>query len=169
MVLGALSSEFRAGTNASEVLNRINRLVCDKSLPDQFVTLFLCVLGPDGRGLFIGAGHNPVFLFRKATGQIERLFSENFFLGMFDFALYESRPLQMCSGDILFIYSDGVTDAQNVEGQMFGNDRLLSTIGDYAACGGKALERGMLREIDDFTGATAQTDDITFMVIECKS
>ena len=49
MVLGALSTEFRSGTRPQEVLNRVNRLLCEKSLPDQFVTLFLFLLNPDGR------------------------------------------------------------------------------------------------------------------------
>jgi len=166
MVLGALSSELRAGTEPAEALNRINRLVCDKSLPDQFVTVFLFVLNPDGTGQFIGAGHNPILLFRKATGEIEKLFSENFFLGMFEFARYESSRLRLACGDILFVYSDGVTDAENGEGQMFGTERLLNTIRSESLLGGEALESGLLRILDNFTGGTPQTDDITFVVIE---
>ena len=73
MVLGALSMEFHSGTQPQEALNRVNRLLCEKSLPFQFVTLFLFVLKPDGRGQFISAGHNPIYLFRAATGKIEKL------------------------------------------------------------------------------------------------
>src|SRR6266550_1431684 len=73
MVLGALSMEFRSGTSPQEVLNRVNRLLCEKSLPAQFVTLFLFLLSPDGIGQFISAGHNPSYLFRSATGKIEKL------------------------------------------------------------------------------------------------
>ena len=65
MVLGALSMEFRSGTQPQEVLNRVNRLLCEKSLPLQFVTLFLFLLSPDGNGQFISAGHNPAYLFRS--------------------------------------------------------------------------------------------------------
>lgn len=166
MVLGALSSELRAGTEPAEALDRINRLVCDKSLPDQFVTLVLFVLGPDGTGQFIGAGHNPVFLFRKETGQIDRLFSENFFLGMFEFAVYKSSPFRLSCGDILFVYSDGLTDAENEQGKMFGTECLVNTIRREALPGAEALERGLLHAIEQFTGGTAQTDDITFVVVE---
>src|SRR6202795_3379788 len=76
MVLGALSMEFHAGTRAEEVLSRVNRLLRQKSLPFQFVTLFLFVLGPDGGGQFISAGHNSTYLFRSATGKIEELVSD---------------------------------------------------------------------------------------------
>src|SRR4029077_14642847 len=64
MVLGALSMEFRSGTEPQEILNRVNQLLCDRSLPFQFVTLFLFLLKPNGMGQFISAGHNPAYLFR---------------------------------------------------------------------------------------------------------
>ena len=78
MVLGALSMEFRSRSQPQEVLNRVNRLICEKSLPYQFVTLFLFLLGPDGTGQFINAGHNPAYLFRSVTGRIESLTSDLF-------------------------------------------------------------------------------------------
>jgi len=166
MVLGALSSEFRAGTEPREVLNRMNRLICDKSLPDQFVTLFLFTLSPDGSGRFISAGHNPVFVFRAATGKVDKLFAEHFFLGMFDFATYESRPIQLLDGDLLVVYSDGLTDAEDPEGQRFGADRLLKTIRSEAPSGCEALEQGLLQAIERFTGGAPQADDITFIIAE---
>jgi DNA-binding response OmpR family regulator len=73
MVLGALSMEFRSTSQPQEVLNRVNLLLCEKSLPSQFVTLFLFLLSPDGAGQFISAGHNPAYLFRSATRNIESL------------------------------------------------------------------------------------------------
>ena len=80
MVLGALSSEFRSGTQPHDALHRVNRLLCEKSLPAQFVTLFLFLLNADGTGSFIGAGHNPAYLFRSATGTIEEFASDAHFL-----------------------------------------------------------------------------------------
>src|SRR6478672_2182723 len=81
MVLGALSMEFHSGTEPHEVLNRVNRLLCEKSLPYQFVTLFLFLVSPNGSGQFINAGHNPAYLYRSATGKIEELVSDLFVLG----------------------------------------------------------------------------------------
>ncbi len=166
MVLGALSTELRAGADLGAALNRINRLVCEKSLPDQFVTLFLFCLDENGSGCCIGAGHNPAFVFRSATGALEKLYSEHFFLGMFEGASYDSRPLHLAPGDILFVYSDGLTDAEDEQGHMFGTERLLAAIRREAPSGSEALERLLLREIDRFTGGSPQTDDITFALIE---
>jgi len=166
MVLGALSMEFRSGTEPQEVLNRVNQLLCERSLPFQFVTLFLFLLNPDGMGQFISAGHNPAYLFRSATGKIEKLFSEAHFLGMFDFATYESRAFRLDKGDILVVYSDGLTDAQNQWEEMFGEERLLEIIQREAPSGSHAVKREFLKAIEDFTQGMPQTDDITLVVVE---
>jgi sigma-B regulation protein RsbU (phosphoserine phosphatase) len=166
MVLGALSMEFHSGTQPQEVLNRVNRLLCEKSLPYQFVTLFLFLLDPHGTGRFISAGHNPAYLFRSATGKIEELASDSYFLGMFDFASYESRAFRLDKGDILVVYSDGLTDAENQQAEMFGKKRLLKLIRQEAPSGSQALEQTFLQAIEEFTQGMPQTDDITFVIVE---
>ena len=166
MVLGALSIEFRSGAPPQDILNRMNLLLCEKSLPFQFVTLFLFVLNAEGAGQFISAGHDPVFLFRSATGKVERIVSEHYFLGMFDFATYECRSLQLDKGDILVVYSDGLTDAESPQGETFGKKQLQHLIQQAAPAGGAALKQKLLRAIEDFTQGTPQTDDITFVVVE---
>jgi serine phosphatase RsbU (regulator of sigma subunit) len=166
MVLGALSMEFRSNPDPQEVLNRVNRLLCEKSLPFQFVTLFLFVLSPHGAGQFISAGHNPAYLFRAATGRIEKLISDAHFLGMFDFASYEPRAFCLDKGDILVVISDGLTDAQNPQEEMFGEKKLLQIIRQEAPSGGQAIERRFLKDIQDFTQGMPQTDDITFVIVE---
>ena len=166
MVLGALSMELRSGTQPQEVLNRINRLLCEKSLPFQFVTLFLFLLSPNGSGQFINAGHNPAYLFCSATGKIEQLGSDHFFLGMFDCASYQPSMLHLDTGDVLVVYSDGLTDAENRQGEMFGEERLLEIIRQEAPSGSHAVEQRLLQAIEEFTQGMLQTDDITFMVIQ---
>jgi serine phosphatase RsbU (regulator of sigma subunit) len=166
MVLGALSMEFRSGTQPQEVLNRVNHLLCERSLPFQFVTLFLFLLNPDGKGRFISAGHNPAYVFRSATGKIEKLFSDAHFLGMFDGASYPSRDFRLDKGDILVVYSDGLPDAQNQREELFGEERLLRIIRQEARSGSHPLKQTLLKAIAEFTEGTPQTDDITFVVIE---
>lgn len=166
MVLGALSMEFHAGTSAEEVLSRVNRLLREKSLPFQFVTLFLFVLGPDGGGQFISAGHNIAYVFRSATGKIEALGPEAFALGMFDEVCFPARTVQLDTGDILLVYSDGLTDAENQHEDMFGEERLLGLMRQAAPAGSHVLEFKLLRAIEEFTEGTPQTDDITLVIVE---
>ena len=166
MVLGALSMEFRAGTQAEEVLNRMNRLLCQKSLESQFVSLFLFLLNPDGEGQFISAGHNPAWLFRAATGAIEDLTAQAAVLGVFQAASYRSRALHLDKGDLLVVYSDGLTDAENPAGKMLGEEGLREIIRREARLGSQAVERAFLKAVADFTQGVPQTDDITFVLVE---
>jgi sigma-B regulation protein RsbU (phosphoserine phosphatase) len=85
---------------------------------------------------------------------------------MFDFASYQSRIFKLDKGDILVIYSDGLTDSENPQNEMFGEERLLQIIQCEAPCGSHAVEQGLLKALDDFTQGTPQTDDITFVVVE---
>jgi phosphoserine phosphatase RsbU/P len=166
MVLGALGTEFRSGTAPQEILNRVNQLLCEKSLPYQYVTLFLFLLNPAGEGQFISAGHNTAFVFRAATGNIEALRPDAYFLGMFDFASYQTRALRLDKGDTLVVYSDGLTDAENLKGEMFGESRLLEIIRQEAPSGSQAIEQKLLKSVENFTEGILQSDDITFVVVE---
>jgi sigma-B regulation protein RsbU (phosphoserine phosphatase) len=166
LVLGALSMELRARPELHEILNRLNQLLCEKSTPSQFVTLFLFSLDPEGLGQYISAGHTPTYLYRRATGKIEELVSEAYMLGMFTFTTYRSRKFHLDSGDILFVYSDGLTNAENPRHEMFGQTRLLEIIQQQAPSGSQALERGILNAVEAFTQGMAQADDITYMVVE---
>ena len=139
MVLGALSMEFRSGTHPQEVLNRVNQLLCEKSLPYQFVTLFLFLLSPDGVGQFISAGHNPAYLFRSATGKIEELVPDAYFLGMFDFASYQSRASPSRQGR----HSGGVFRRTYGRGKPAGrNVRRGKAAGNHSARGSLGKSRG---------------------------
>jgi sigma-B regulation protein RsbU (phosphoserine phosphatase) len=166
MLLGALSMEFRYGTPPQEVLNRVNQLLCERSLPYQFVTVFLFLLNSQGSGHFISAGHCPAYLFRSATGKIEALSSDGMILGAFASVTYQSRPLHLHHGDILVVYSDGLTEARNQQDEMFGEERLRKIIQEEAPSGSNALQQKFLQAIDEFTFGLPQTDDITFLVVE---
>lgn len=166
MVLGALRMEFLAGTPPPEIMSRMNQLLREKSLDYQFVTLFLFLLNPEGQGQFISAGHNPSYIFRAATATIDELASDAFFLGMFDGASYPSRPLQLDHGDILVVYSDGLTDAENQRREEFGEERLRAIISQWGPSGSEAVERKLLEAVEEFTEGMPQTDDITFVVVQ---
>jgi sigma-B regulation protein RsbU (phosphoserine phosphatase) len=165
MVLGAISTEFRAGVRPEELLARVNRLICERSLDFQYVTLFLFLLNPLGAGQFISAGHNVAYVVRTA-GKIEKLRPESFAVGMFESSTWKSRSLHLEEGDILFVYSDGLTDAQNPQEQMFGEARLLDVIREAAPGGAAMLEAKVLTALAEFTCGRPQTDDITFLAIQ---
>jgi phosphoserine phosphatase RsbU/P len=166
LLQGALHMQCRSIAGLEEALNHINRFFSERTSSERFVTMFLFALNLNGEGRFINAGHTTAYLYRARSREIEQLESGGLILGAFDFATYQSYPLNLNQGDILVVYSDGVTDAQDPKGEMFGEERLIQLIKKEAPSGGEALEKGILQSIEEFTRGMAQTDDITFLLVE---
>jgi phosphoserine phosphatase RsbU/P len=166
LVQGALQMESRSGASLSQMMNRINRYLCEKSQSNRFVTLFLFAVDGEGRGEFISAGHNPAYLYRANSSRVEALSASDLILGAFTFATYSSVPFTMGEGDILVVYSDGITEAMNPSDQMFGEEKLIELIEKEAPRGCAALEEYILRSIDEFTEGRNQTDDMTMIIVQ---
>ena len=166
MLLGCLQMQMRAGLTLDEAMNRLNRFLCEKSSSSRFATMFSFTLGPDGHGRYISAGHNPTYLFRAATGQIEELASNNMIVGAFQFATYEAATLNMNPGDVLLAYSDGLTEAENPQGEMLGEEAVKNVILAAAPTGSQQLEQKLLATIQSFTAGRTLTDDITLIIVE---
>jgi serine phosphatase RsbU (regulator of sigma subunit) len=167
MVLGALRTEFRSGTELRQIPDRLDDLLHEKAPDLRFVTLFLFTLGRDGAGQFISAGNNPGYLYRSATKQIEQLVPDVHVPGgASDFTSSQSRAFHLDKGDILVASSDGLTEAANLQKEMFGEERLREIIQRDAHSGSHAIEKSFLKAIQDFTQGTPQTDDITFVIVE---
>jgi sigma-B regulation protein RsbU (phosphoserine phosphatase) len=158
--------QFSTHNSPADVLSRVNNLLFQKIPPNRFVTLFLFQLETDGKGQYLNAGHNPAYLFRAATGEIEEMPAGGLPLGMFEEAWYEPVPFELYPGDTLVVYSDGLTDAENAAAQNFGEDRLRALIIAKAPHGIEALRDAMLNDLNEFTHGAAQNDDITFLMVE---
>ena len=84
----------------------------------------------------------------------------------FDFADYSAIPIQLNQGDLLVVYSDGLTEAENMKGDMFEEERLIKLIRENGSKGAGTLQESILDAIEKFTQNRAQTDDITFLLTE---
>lgn len=166
MILGCLQMQMRANVSSHEALNRLNQFLCEKSSTSRFVTMFLFTLDETGNGSYINAGHNTAYIFRASRCDIEEVPSNNILVGAFSFATYESAPLHLGAGDLLVAYSDGLTEAEDKDGEQFGEERLKNIIRAEAPIGSKHLEQKVLESIQNFTMGRSQTDDITIMIVE---
>jgi len=128
--------------------------------------MFLFTLDSKGSGKYINAGHNPAYVFRAVTGDIEEVVSNNMIIGAFTWAHYDAATLQLKKGDVLVAYSDGLTEAENPQGEMLGEERVKTVIRAEARAGSKNLERKLLDTIQNFTMGRSQTDDITIVIVE---
>ena len=165
MILGCLQLRLQDGDSPASALNRLNRFLCTKS-SGKFATMFLCSIAPDGKGQYISAGHNPAFIYRAADGTIDELASTSLILGMFDFAMFEATPIEVRPGDVVLAYSDGLTEAENVKEEMFGEDRVKEIIRREAPAGTDRLHDALIASIAEFTKGRDQSDDITLVIAE---
>jgi sigma-B regulation protein RsbU (phosphoserine phosphatase) len=149
------------------VFSRVNLYLCERSGEDRYATVFYGVLDKMGRFEYVNAGHVPPLLRRK-SGVLEGLGSANFPVGMFAEAEYQSSRIQLEPGDFLVIYTDGVSEAQNPQNEMFEEARLRrimeSFTGDTVEQLGDAIREGMRA----FTEGAAQSDDVTILVVQHK-
>jgi sigma-B regulation protein RsbU (phosphoserine phosphatase) len=166
MLLGCLQMQLRAGLALDEAVARLNRFLCEKSSASRFVTMFVFTMKSDGRGRYISAGHNPTYVYRAATREIEELVSNNMIVGAFPFATYDAAALELNPGDVLLAYSDGLTEAENPRGEMLGEEGVKQVILAQAPSGSKQLEQKLLETIQNFTAGRSLTDDITIILVE---
>ena len=130
----------------------------------RFATIFFGVITPDGRLVYCNAGHNPPLLCHG--DDVQRLETGGMIVGLFPQACYEQETLQLSPGDLLTLFSDGVSEALSAAGEEFGDDRIRdAVIAARAESTDAALER-LLTSVKQFSLGAAQSDDVTAMVVK---
>jgi PAS domain S-box-containing protein len=143
-----------------------NDFIAQDSKTGMFVTLFYGVLSEKDRTLtYVNAGHNPPILCRSDRS-MEELMPTGIALGVMEHQEYSSRTVKIGSGDVVALYTDGVTESINGRVEMFGEDRLRSIIRAHAHQSPQEILAAILREVETFSGGEPQFDDITLMVIK---
>ena len=154
------------GKSPKEVFETVNNLLCENNEACMFVTAFMGYLDiPGGRFTFVNAGHNPP-LVKRAGGDYEWLRAKSGFVlaGMKDM-FYRQSEIILRPGDELFLYTDGATEAMNMENQLFGDPRLLDTVNRFPGLSLKEFAVSIKNEIDRFADGAEQADDITMLVL----
>jgi len=150
----------------AEAVTRINRTVCQNVTPGKYVTFFMGRLDPDtGTVAYVNAGHNPPIVVR-ADGRLDSLTTGGVVLGLFDDGTYEQSATSLGRGDVLVVFSDGVTETWNRDDIEFGDARLAELIRQGRELDAAALQAEILRELDRFSQGTKATDDRTLIVIK---
>ena len=150
----------------AQAVTRINRTVCQNVTPGKYITFFMGRLEPDlGRLSYVNAGHNPPIVVR-ADGSLDSLTTGGVVLGLFEEGEYEQATTELGRGDVLVVFSDGVTETWNREDEEFGDARLAELVRQGREQNAAALEAEILRELDRFSQGTKATDDRTLIVIK---
>jgi serine phosphatase RsbU (regulator of sigma subunit) len=146
------------------VMTRINRLTATNCPSNRFITFFMCVVnGSTGELVFSNAGHNPPLVMR-ADGNSEWLDAGGCVLGVMPMMKYDEARNCLGVGDVLVIFSDGVTDALNPQGDEFGETRLEATVKQHRTESSGAILEALNRAIADWAAGTPLPDDLTLLV-----
>ncbi len=151
----------------ARVLQRVNDLLLENSRSDMFITLWYGVLDPVRHDLlFANAGHNPPLLLSAASGQIRLLRTHGRILGILPTAVLEDDLVALAPGDLLILYTDGVTDAINPNEESFDMERLQAVVLAHQAQSAAAIAEAIKAAVREFVGAAPQFDDLTLIVVK---
>lgn len=162
----AVHAQISANSSIEQTITSVNEYLSENTPSNRFVTLFIGELEPQtGKLRFINAGHNPPIVAR-ASGEIELLEAGGLPLGLMSFAEYESGEISLGHGDVLVVYSDGVSEANNIRDDEFGLDRLKNVIKAHISRPAAAIRDKVESALSEFTGTAPANDDITLVIVK---
>jgi sigma-B regulation protein RsbU (phosphoserine phosphatase) len=170
--MGLSRTIVRASTtgnpNPSLAIRQANTLICRDSTSGMFVTLFYAVLDATKNLQYINAGHNPPLFFKKGLPDAILLKARGIALGVKQDIDLQEAELQLESGDLIVLYTDGVNEAINDSGEAFGMDRFISVIQRHRDLSAEDILKVIQTSVIDFAGRQPQFDDITLMILRVK-
>jgi serine phosphatase RsbU (regulator of sigma subunit) len=164
----SLLAEIRNEFTMRSVMRKVNSLLHESTERDKFVTLFYGNLDWKNRVLsFSNAGHNPPLLLR-ADGRVEYLLEGGVALGVLPDALYEERPLALQPGDVLVLYTDGISEAESPVGEQYGTRRLEQCLKRVVSGTAYEILKAIVDDVTAWAGERGVTDDLTLVIVKVK-
>lgn len=161
----ALLAEIRNEFAIRAVMRKVNQLLHESTERDRFVTAFYGVLDwKNGVLIFSNAGHNPPLLLRAAGGS-EPLTEGGVALGVLEDTHYDERPVGIEHGDIVVMYTDGVSEAENENSEQFGTERIEAIVRAHPDHSARELTQDIVAAVLDWAGDRGLNDDLTLLVM----
>jgi sigma-B regulation protein RsbU (phosphoserine phosphatase) len=162
----AVRAQSQTGAKISEVMGEINEYIFENSPPNKFLTLFYGDLDPEtGTLAYSNAGHNAPILMRR-SGEVERLDTGGLPIGMMQGVGYQEASVVFEPGDVLVIYSDGITESINERDEEFDEERLTDVVKNNLGRSASGIRDRIDEALSRFVGTTAPVDDMTLMIIK---
>ena len=170
MAKGFVKNIANENSSPKRIVEKINRKLCDINKQGFFVTMFASIVDiSTGEIFFINCGHNPPLIKRK-DGKYKYLeIASNLVLGVYPNFNYKIQKTKLNEGDILFLYTDGITEAMNDRDELYGETRLLICLNDYRTCESDDLKKvinDVQNDVKIFTGEREQSDDVTLLAFK---
>lgn len=168
LLASVLQGAIRSSTAARHetACERINAMLCERSVSGQFATLFWGIFDPlSGTLKYVNAGHGSPLLIKKAQGRTEKLSEGGPVLGLLPRAGYSASTVQIEAGDTLVVYSDGISEAENAKQEEFGDERVVELGAASADLEPKEICAKIMNEVDAYSHSNSAPDDRTLLVI----
>ena len=152
-------------SSLSELGQKLNFIFCRDSLPNIFASVVYLEVQPNmGSVRLVNAGHLPPIIVRG--GQLEKTEKGGMALGLSTAAVFQEQHIELKTNDMLFVYSDGVTEARNEQGAFYGEQKILDLLPQLATYTPQQIGERLLAEIDRFIGYARAYDDITIAILK---
>ena len=160
-----LRAQIETSQSVSELMARLNTTLCRSTTPETFASLFFGLLDIKQRRFrFSNAGHNyPIWV--NSKGRIRHLKEGGLLLGMMEHIQHQEDEVKLIPGDVVVFYTDGVTEADDGQGTMFGEERLEKVVKEATKVSAQDLLKKILNEIEQFSSRTTYADDVTLVVL----
>jgi len=166
LLLAVLRTLVDEALEARELMSRLNAQICRHSPASRFITLFYAVYEPStGRLTYVNAGQNPP-LVRRRDGGYERLGATGVALGMFERSTYDAVEIFLDPGDLLVLYSDGITEAEDPNGQPLEEAGLEQVVSTYSAFSAAEIGTAVLKAVETHAKASRFGDDLTILILK---
>jgi serine phosphatase RsbU (regulator of sigma subunit) len=167
-LLQGLFLALETGTSPEAALARLNAFLLERTEGEKFATMFLGILRRDGALSYVNAGHGAGLLVRGEGGW-EHLHATGPPVGMLEEAVYEAAETRLLDHDKLILHTDGLTEAENADGNFFGEAGIRRVARANARASAQGLFEALDSALAEHTGGSLQKDDIAFLVIEYRT
>ncbi|MGL4945487.1 MAG: PP2C family protein-serine/threonine phosphatase, partial [Fusobacteriaceae bacterium] len=155
------------GITPKENLDALNKIIYSDIAENMFITVMHCRYDYNTKILsYSNAGHNPMIVYRAATDSLELHIVKGVAIGFIRNYSYRQSELKLEKGDIVVLYTDGITEAENSSKELFGMERLKEIIYKNRYEDAETIKRRLLSVLDNFTGEQEQSDDLTFVILK---
>jgi serine phosphatase RsbU (regulator of sigma subunit) len=166
MPSGRSGGQALGDAGPDRVIALVNHVLLSRRIESRYLTLFLATLAPDGTLTYCNAAHNAPLLFTAAG--VRRLDIGGTLVGAFPDTPYERETLRLARGDTIVVFSDGITEAMNADGEEFGDDRVRRVVDQARGRAPEAICRALFDAVTDFTGHQVEHDDLTALVLRYR-
>jgi serine phosphatase RsbU (regulator of sigma subunit) len=164
-----LIESYANSVSTKTTLDKINQVLTKDIKNDNFITMFYAIINlRENKIIYSSAGHNPILLIRRSTREITHVKADGIFLGVFDNAMVSDNVIPLQDDLRLVLYTDGLTEAENLKGEMYSYERLTELIKNTVPLPIEEVQTELMRDFRSHVGAVTLEDDVTLMIIDFK-